>query len=463
MPVPTDAAARDALTARVAALADVRHPHLVAVLEARTVRPGALDVVHARGEVADLPAVLAVRGRLAPAEAAALGVHAAQALAAMHAAGLVHGPVEPADIVLRAGGAPALRPRAVLPPEEWTPAEDVRALARLVEGLLGSRPVVPGAVGALDGDPVADPEGALRAALAPALAADPRRRPEAGTLAALLDGACEPADIRLPDPATLAGAALAGARRAAAPEAGGLAALGGVPRRFRDVRAVGRQGSRIGLRGSGTAPGREGLGRRGAWWGPRSVRLPRWGALRPALVVVGVGLAVGLMTGAALELRGPEPAAVPLGAQEVVSPPASTAPAPAFAEQTAADPTRDRDRPEAAAATLTQRRLDLLAGAVTDVGVVDLVGSPAHAADTALLAQLAGSGMRLDGPRAAVSGAVVAAADGTTARVRLEYVVEAHAQVTADGTRTLVPASRRHSATLALRWTAGGWRVESVA
>ncbi|QAY62937.1 hypothetical protein ET495_06430 [Xylanimonas allomyrinae] len=111
VPVPADAAAREVLTARVAALTDVRHAHLVPVVEARATRPGTLDVVLASGEAADVPAVLAVRGRLAPAEAAAVGVNVAQAMAALHAAGLTHGPLEPRDVVLRPGGAPALRPR----------------------------------------------------------------------------------------------------------------------------------------------------------------------------------------------------------------------------------------------------------------------------------------------------------------------------------------------------------------
>ncbi|QAY71337.1 hypothetical protein [Xylanimonas protaetiae] len=448
VPVPADAAARAALTARVTVLAGVRHPHLVAVLEVRTVREGALDVVHARGEAADLPAVLAVRGRLAAGEAAAVGVHVAQALAALHAAGVVHGPVEAGDVVLRPGGAPALRPRAGVPPEEWTAAEDVRAAARLVDGLLGSRPVAGTPAGRLDGDPLADPDGALRDALRPALGADARRRPEAGTLAALVDAACEPAMVGLPDPATLAGAALAGARRGVV---GGAADVGaGTGRRFRATRgAVPRAGSAARVR---AVPG-----------APRARRLPwsrpggRSPAARPALVVVGIGLTVGLMTGAALELSDRAPAGADASAPADAAGP--TAPA------RGTDPVLARDEPGAAAAALTQRRLDLLAAAADhpDLGAVDVAGSPAYAADAALLARLRTAGTRPQQPRAAVTSSEVVAADGTSATVRLTYAVEAHEQVAADGTRTAVPASGARTATLDLAWTDDGWRVAGVA
>lgn len=446
VPVPDDAAARAALTTRLAALADVRHPHLLALLEARPTGDGTITVVHARGEAADLPAVLAVRGRLAPGEAAAVGVQVAQALAALHAAGLVHGPLDPGDVVLRAGGAPALRARAAMPPEEWTSAEDVRSLARLVEALLGPRRVGGGAT--LAGDPVADPDGALRVALVPALGADAALRPEAGTLAAGIDAVCECCDVRLPDAATLAGAALAGRRRGAGEVSAVAAAEAGDARGRRAPRRPGTPG----VRQSGSAGARGLRPRRG----PRP-RLLGAAVLRPAAVVVGVGLAVGLMTGAALELRGGDGSpAAPTGAVEAAAT-ANPAPSPAI------DRTLDRDHPEAAAAELTQRRLDVLAGASTEVAAIDVVGSPAHDADTALLTQLAAAGTRPVGPHATVQEATGLGHDASRATVRLRYVVDAHEQAAADGTRAPIPASAVLTATLTLRWTADGWRVEGVA
>lgn len=474
VPVPADAAARDALTARLAALTDVRHAHLVAVLDVRTVRPGAVDVDLARGEAADLPAVLAVRGRLSPGEAGAVGINIAQALAALHAAGLVHGPVEPGDVVLRSGGAPALRPRVTTPPEEWTPAEDVRAVARLVDMLLGSRSGARAAATGLDGDPVVDPDGALRTTLAPALAADGRRRPEAGTLAALIDGACEPCDVRLPDPATLAAAALTGARRPVV-----------VPERH-------------GGSGTGGGRGRRGGVGRPAHGGPQedggqrsTVRPARRPVPRVAVVVAGVGLAVGVMTGAALQLRpgaaetrggamvassharagseagASQGAASPAGpdAQPAArrarggAPSASPAAKPASGAQ---DPVLDRSKPAEAGAALTQRRLDLLAGTVTDVGSVDAAGSPALDADAALLARLQEAGTRPVDPHASVTSAAVVSEEATTAQIRVEYVVEAHAQRAADGATTQVSASAPAVSVLSLLWTSQGWRVEGV-
>ncbi|QAY62935.1 hypothetical protein ET495_06420 [Xylanimonas allomyrinae] len=100
---------------------------------------------------------------------------------------------------------------------------------------------------------------------------------------------------------------------------------------------------------------------------------------------------------------------------------------------------------------------------MADVGAVDVAGSPAHQADTALLARLDASGTRPERPRATVTDATVVAVGGSSARVRVAYVVEAHVQVAADGSRTAVGASRPHESTLDLRWTAGGWRVEGVA
>ena len=463
VPVPVDGAARDALTARLTALAALRHPHLVAVLDVAGVRAGAIDVRVARGEAADLPAILAVRGRLSPGEAATVGVHVAQALAALHAAGLVHGPLVADDVVLRGGGAPALRPRLTVPPEEWTPADDVRAAARLVDLLLGSRDHARPRDGGLADDPLADPEGALHNALAPALAADGRSRPEAGTLAALIDAACEPAEVRLPDPATLAAAALTGTRRAVVRAEGSTAARAGAGRGDAGRRGAGARGP--GLRSAEARRERGPAGRR-----PRA-GLP---VPRAAVVVATVALAVGVMTAAALQLspRSEAHAEDATGQTNVAPPRAEAGPADAAAaeEQPAETPpfgggdaVLDRDRPAEAAGVLTQRRLDLLAGTLTDVSAVDVTGSAAHDADSALVAQLAETGTRPVAPGATVLSATVVAEDGTRARVRVEYVVEGHEQRAADGTTTRVPASPAATSTLDLLWTEQGWRVEGVA
>jgi hypothetical protein len=492
--VPADAADRTALTTRLTTLGRVRHPHLVAVTQVRQ-EPGAFNVVHARGEAADLTAVLAVRGHVAAGEAAAIGVNVAQAIAALHAAGLVHGPLEPIDIALRSGGEPALRPRPTAPPPEWTPAEDVRALARLVDGVLGSRSA-PGTVpAALAGDPVLDPDGAMRGVLEAALGADPRRRPEAGTLAALIDDACEPVPLRLPDPATLAGAALADMLRTPASgqevstSRGRRRARTAAGRRRMPTGAVGATGATDPAGGTGARGGTGAPGGRGSRRSPRRTRRTRGVRLgvpsvawRPALIVVGIGLYVGIISAAALGLydaKPRNPGAVqaasatptpivrleqPRPVRSGTPPSALTGPSPDAALDPVPDPVLDRGDPATAAVALTQRRLDALSSAPPDaraaLDAVDVVGSPAYTADVALLAELAGT--RPDGPTVVVVEHEVLDAAPDTATVRLAYVIGGHQQVAADGTRTAVPESAPQTAVLDLVWTDGGWRVTGV-
>jgi len=464
VPVPVDAAARAALAARVEALVGLEHPHLVAVRDAAATRPGALDVRYARGDAADLPTVLAARGRLTAPEAAGVLVPVAQALAALHSAGLEHGPLVAADVAVRPDGAAALRPRAGSPPEGWTAADDVRALAGLVGELLG--PAGPGR-GPGSGPGAGDDAGALRATLRHALDADPRLRPEAGTLAARVHEACPPAPLRLPDPATLVAAALTGARTAARGPAPAPAR-----RRPRRPGADGRAGggSRPGAR-TGARRARRAGGPRPSGPGRRTAR----GGRRLPVLLGGAALAAGVLTGAVLELRPGSPAAegtaaAPLAASPTGSPSTtpSTTPTGGRGGGAASDPTRDAARPEAAAAALTQRRLDLLAGAVADVGAVDAPGSAAYAADAALRDRLASEGPLPVRPRATVHDTAVVdvdgagGADGADAAVRVGYVVEAHRQRGAGGEVVQVPASQPRTAILALRWTAAGWRVVAV-
>ena len=142
---------------------------------------------------------------------------------------------------------------------------------------------------------------------------------------------------------------------------------------------------------------------------------------------------------------------------------ASGVPAP-HATPSPSDPILDPARPADAAAALTERRLDLLAAEDPDIAAVDLPGSPAYDADLALLAQFRDAGVRPVEPRATVTAVVeTPGPDPERTTVRVEYVVEAHDQVAADGTRTEVPASGPHTATLDLEWTDDGWRVTAVA
>ncbi|WP_306661461.1 protein kinase domain-containing protein [Mangrovihabitans endophyticus] len=87
-----------------------------------------------------LPELLTESGPLSAAEAAEIGVALADALAAAHAAGLVHGAVHPGNVLFRPGGEPVLTDfGTVLRPGPTVRREDdLRGLGTVLE-LIGSR------------------------------------------------------------------------------------------------------------------------------------------------------------------------------------------------------------------------------------------------------------------------------------------------------------------------------------
>jgi hypothetical protein len=94
-------------------LASVRHPHVLTVFGA-AVHDGraGLWTELIRGET--LEERLARTGPLPPREVASIGVDLCAALAAVHEAGLVHGDVKPANVMLEPASRPDERPRVVL-------------------------------------------------------------------------------------------------------------------------------------------------------------------------------------------------------------------------------------------------------------------------------------------------------------------------------------------------------------
>ncbi|MBA2750776.1 MAG: protein kinase, partial [Actinobacteria bacterium] len=83
------------------------HPHVVRVLDlVIDGNDAAMAMEYAAG--GSLATLLARRGRLRPEEAVAVAVPLADALAAVHCRGLVHGDVKPANILFTAEGAPVL-------------------------------------------------------------------------------------------------------------------------------------------------------------------------------------------------------------------------------------------------------------------------------------------------------------------------------------------------------------------
>ncbi len=194
-------AAGPAAAAEIAALAALRHPHLVRFAGAE-----AGLVATARIPGPSLAGLLAARGRVSWRAAAAMLAPVADALAAVHAAGWVHGDVSASNVVVGpdatgvlvdlgrarpvgALAAPAGTPGSVAPEVEagvaGGPAADVFSLAAVVvEAVTGVPPtaatVLPPGVAL-----------ALRRALAP----DPAARPAAAELAAALRAAAGPQPV----------------------------------------------------------------------------------------------------------------------------------------------------------------------------------------------------------------------------------------------------------------------------
>jgi serine/threonine protein kinase len=175
------------------------HPNIVRIYDVGEAdgRPY-IAMEHVDGET--LAELLARRRRLPPAEAAALAAQAARALAAAHAAGLVHRDVKPHNLLLRHDGhlklgdfgiavglegtrltlaGTVLGTAAYLAPEqaraeEVTAAADVYALGLVLVEMLTGRPDPSAKL-----DRVPSP---LAATIRRCLATDPRRRPSAAEL-----------------------------------------------------------------------------------------------------------------------------------------------------------------------------------------------------------------------------------------------------------------------------------------
>ncbi|RPF20800.1 hypothetical protein [Myceligenerans xiligouense] len=441
--VPAAGLARDLLVRRLDTLADIDHPSLVRLVTISPSGGDRIDVRLDRPDAADLPTVLASRGPFTAAEASGMVVSVAQALAALHGAGLVHGPVEPTDVLFTPEGEALLRPRLALPAAATgeEPVADVPSLARLAQSVLRT-----GLTGA-DGRPAAlsGADLALRAELAGACAADPRERPEAGTFAARVYGVVPPARVRMPAPDELVEAARTGPISIIGPAAGGRVV------RREDVRPY-----------SGPTP--------------RARRNPLRGRKGAVLAVAAAGLAVGVGAGALVSVPGLLPGGDTAPATGSAQGQTADAQEPRTAAQLGADLAAigDRGNPAKAAVELTRLRMLLLTGMPVEVSDIDQAGSPAHAADVALLNRIFFWSKQVSGAEVYVTKAeVVGSRDGgggghlakgdplDSVVVRVEYRISAHMQV-GDSGPVQVPESEPRSAMLQMTWTDDGWRVSRV-
>jgi hypothetical protein len=187
--VPDDRGIRDAVRRRLALLSGIEHPHLVRLHGVVTTADSVVLVLD-RVPGGSLARRLADRGRLQPGQVVTLALPLAQALAAAHACGVVHGRVTPSAVLFATDGRPLLSDlgmSGLVAADTDAPgvADDVQGLAATCWWALVGTPAYDDAGARRRADV---PLGAerLAAVLEPALGPDPARRPTLDALAASL-------------------------------------------------------------------------------------------------------------------------------------------------------------------------------------------------------------------------------------------------------------------------------------
>lgn len=414
--VPVDAV----LASRAGLLTALDHPHLARVVAVEPLGPGRVALVCEHVPGPTLAAVRAARPPLADGEVVTVAVPVAQALAALHAAGLAHGAVGADRVVLRPGGMPVLVDLRGALRGIGTPTGDVHRLAASLLGLMPS----------LDAHLAAGIEEAVRLR---------------DTLEGVLRGRATPDEL------VEAVFAVASADPVLVPDADSLA------------------GAQVAL-----ATGRTGAPRTASEPPParRARRRPRARRWWPVAAAVGAVLLVGAGALVVRSLPGPGPVAqdatTGTGAEGAAATDESAADASAgdgAADDVPVDDAgllTDPQDSAAAATGLTRLRTAALADAdAAAVAFLEVPGSPALAADTDLLARLAGA--RSEGLTTQVVAATDAGATPEGDRtVEVTSTTSAHVRVAVTGERTQVAASEPRTVALVLRWTPAGWRVWDV-
>ncbi|MFZ1287803.1 MAG: serine/threonine-protein kinase, partial [Candidatus Phosphoribacter sp.] len=224
------------LAAREIAVLDrVRHEHIIRLHEAHPLPDGSVAVVLDLADGGDLDTLVRARGRLPAGEVATMCTPLAGALAALHAAGVIHGDLSPRNVLFAADGRPLLgdfeaarlvgegHPPLVagtpgfLAPEVAsgdipTEASDIYGLGAIAWFAITGRALTP-TVGA-PGTEVRAPDLAEATALVgrgfaavvcAMLAADPADRPRADQAAVWCYGAAVPEPVGLVTPGSAVG------------------------------------------------------------------------------------------------------------------------------------------------------------------------------------------------------------------------------------------------------------------
>ncbi len=406
-----DLAARDRLRREAAVLAGVDHPHVVRLRGLHGDGDALVLVLDlaARGSLARL---LATRRQLSAAEVVTIAVPLAQALAAVHAQGLVHGDVTPANVLFAADGRPMLSDLGIArllgspaaevggtggfldPAGAGTgspgPASDVHGLAATCLAALAGRPAYDELGARLQVPPGTPP--ALADALERALAPGPSDRPTAEefALAVFDSGPAEPVGF---DASVSGGPGLV-------PGAVSVAAVAVPPTHQAAVRSVVDEPASPAAARSRRLPRRPG----------RLPRVPGRAVAGAAAAALVVGLAV--LAGVTWSAADRTPVAAGRSSDREVradSAPSTPARSGRPAAQPAADPAAAQSEWAGTLAALdADRSRAFAAGDPERLRTVYASDAPALHRDTAVLRRLTAAGLRAEGLRLAATEVVVA-------------------------------------------------------
>lgn len=380
---------------RLEALRRVDHPSLSVPTGLELAESGEVLARSARAPGTDLASLMRMREGLSAGECATVGIAIAGALAALHAGGLAHGDVSPANIVVsgrRAVLVDVLAGAGV--DERGTPgfAAPERAVAAtaLADVFSLGRVLLS----------VASDEARERVAAWAAPMTGPRvqDRPTASECARALERCAPPLPIRVPEL--------------------GVAA---------SVRAQAREALAETLR--------EDSGR--AWRIRRALASYARMAAIACAGIAAIALAMAAVGAHFFGSEGGDPWPRPVSAA-LFGPP-----------------------PDAAAASLVQRRLDALAASEADalVATTDPT-SPARADDLELASALRSDGLRLEGFSGTVGASEILVTSSGAATVRVTYAVSPHVEAGTAG------RGERPSALVVseveIRWGPSGWRIERI-